>query len=91
MTPLASGVCLLGGRAGRTLPAVSGGVAFVCMLIAKGHLDNEVLTQGRGIIGVGYRAGFVLTCVLLCVGAAICLLQRQRAKTRQTTAMGAGP
>jgi uncharacterized integral membrane protein len=58
------------------------------MLIAKGHLDNEVLKQGRGIIGIGYRAGFVLACVLLCVGVVVCLLQRQRAKTRQTTALG---
>jgi len=58
--------------------ALGGAGAFVSMLVAKSHMDKEILTQGGGLVSISCTFGFILACLLQIVGAVISGIQSRQ-------------
>jgi hypothetical protein len=72
---VATGAAFVAGKKGSLIPAISGGLGFVLMLVAKSRLDNQTLEEGQGMLTIEYQVGFIAVCLLLLGGAIYCLLQ----------------
>lgn len=46
-------------------------IAFIGLMLGKTDLDGQALRSGSGLLAIQYESGFVLTAILLIVGAAI--------------------
>jgi hypothetical protein len=45
-------------------PAIAGGVGGLSLLLAKEHLNDQVLRQGQGVLQVNSEVGYILTVLL---------------------------
>lgn len=64
------GLSFIKGKLGSLLPAISGAIGFILMLIVKLRIDNDVLKQGGGMLTVEYALGFIAVCLLFLISAA---------------------
>ena len=65
------GLSFLKGRKVAIAPAVSGAAGSVLLLLLKSRIDNEVLSQGGGMIQVEYEIGFWLTILVFLSAAGL--------------------
>lgn len=89
----ASLLCFVTGAAGKLLPALLGVGGFICMLVVKKRFDDQMLKEGQGLLTIEYGLGFIATCILLLLGAAICGYHYNQAKKEaaaQATPTSAG-
>jgi hypothetical protein len=73
-------LCFVSGAAGKLLPALLGVGGFICMLVVKKRFDDQMLREGQGLFTIEYGLGFIATCILLLLGAAICGYHYNEAK-----------
>jgi hypothetical protein len=52
------------------VPAISGAVGALSLLIMKSRLDGEIVTRGEGMFQVSYGGGFSLALLLMIAGVA---------------------
>ena len=62
------GVSFAGARAA-IVPAISGVVGTLSLLIMKSRLDNVIAKRGQGVLQVNYEIGFFLALLLMIAGA----------------------
>jgi hypothetical protein len=77
-------LCFVSGAAGKLLPALLGAGGFICMLVVKKRFDDQMLKEGQGLLTIEYGLGFIATCILLLVGAAMCGYHYNEAKKKAT-------
>jgi L-asparagine transporter-like permease len=63
------GLSFLKGKKGAVGSAALAVLGVILLAALKSRLDGEALQQGRGVIQVGYQAGYYLTLVFLLVAA----------------------
>lgn len=74
--------CLLGvicafipGKAGLMGDIICGVAVLLLLFIVKLQLDDEMMKQGQGMLGISYEFGYMATCVLALAGAAVAFFQ----------------
>jgi hypothetical protein len=80
------------GASAAIVPATSGVIGALSLLIMKSRLDNVLAKRGQGVLQVNYETGFYLALLLMIAGAIWNgYLFSQRAKTTATTGSGGPP
>jgi hypothetical protein len=85
------GVSFAGARAA-IIPAISGVVGALSLLIVKSRIDGGMVKHGQGILQANYEIGFFLALLLMIAGVVWngCLFS-QRAKTDVSSPSGGPP
>ena len=65
------GLSFLKGRKSSIAPAIIGVAGLILLLLLKAELDNDILSEGQGILQLEYGIGFWLTFLLFLFAAGL--------------------
>jgi hypothetical protein len=87
---LGLGLSFLKGRTGAIVPAGTGGLAAVLLLVLKSKIEGDALSKGSGVIQVSYDAGFYVVLALFLAALALNIFVLLQGKSLALASLGAG-